>query len=96
VVTCSSVNGDGLDTIWNEIELFREHCLKTGILETRRHEQIQEWVWSMAHESLIDAFSRSAGVADAWVGAKAGIERGELSAPGALRLVLDAFRFPVD
>jgi len=94
VVTCSSVTGDGLDTIWNEIELFREHCRSTGTFEARRHEQIQEWVWSMAHESLIDAFSRSAAVADAWVEAKAGIERGQLSAPSALQMVLEAFRFP--
>ncbi len=94
VVTCSSVSGDGLDTIWNEILLFREHCLATGIFEARRHAQIQDWVWSMAHETLVDAFSRSPQVAQAWLVAKVGIEQGELSAPAALKEVLQAFRFP--
>jgi len=95
VVTCSSVSGDGLDTIWNEIELFRTHCETTGTFASRRHAQVQEWVWSMAHETLVDAFSRSPAVGDAWKVAKQGIESGELSAPGALQKVLDAFRFPV-
>lgn len=94
VVTCSSVSGDGLDSIWTEIESFQAHCKTTGIFAERRHAQVQEWVWSMAHEILIDTFSRSPGVIEAWRGAKIGIETGALTAPAALKLVLGAFRYP--
>ena len=94
VLTCSSVTGDGLDTLWNEILLFREHCESKGIFETRRHAQMQDWVWSMAHETLVDTFSRSPEVAAAWAQAKVQIEAGQMSAPSALKAVLGAFRFP--
>jgi len=94
VVTCSAVTGDGLDTIWKEIEAFREHCRATGIFESRRHDQIQEWVWSMAQESLADSFNRSEPVKEAWVLAKAKLESGDETAPEALKAVLSAFRYP--
>lgn len=94
VVTCSSVTGDGLDGIWTEIESFREHCQVAGIFHERRHAQVQDWVWSMAHETLIDAFSRSESVSRAWEDAKLAIEEGRISAPDALNAVLSAFRFP--
>ena len=94
VVTCSSVTGDGLDSIWTEIETFRAHCRERGLFEARRHAQIQEWVWSMAHETLVDSFSRSPAVLEAWSVAKAGIEGGALSAPEALRHLLGAFHHP--
>lgn len=94
VVTCSSVTGDGLDSIWKEIEEFRVHCQAKGIFQARRHHQIQEWVWSMAQESLIDAFCRSPEVAEAWAGAKLAVQDGRITAPDALAAVLGAFRFP--
>lgn len=95
VVTCSAVTGDGLDGIWSEIEAFRAHCLETGIFAARRHDQIQEWVWSMAQESLADSFNRSGPVKEAWVAAKATLESGTATAPEALQAVLSAFRYPV-
>lgn len=94
VVTCSSVTGDGLDSIWQEIESFQAHCLTSGIFQARRHHQIQEWVWSMAQETLIDAFCRSPEVAEAWTGAKLAVQDGRITAPDALAAVLGAFRFP--
>jgi len=94
VVTCSAVTGDGLDGIWQEIESFRAHCMEKGIFEARRHDQIQEWVWSMAQESLADSFNRSEPVREAWSAAKAMLESGTATAPQALQSVLSAFRYP--
>jgi LAO/AO transport system kinase len=94
VVTCSAVTGDGLDTIWQEIEAFREHCKASGVFQARRHDQIQEWVWSMAQESLADSFNRSEPVKAAWVLAKSKLESGAATAPEALQAVLSAFRYP--
>lgn len=96
VVTCSAVTGDGLDEIWMQIESFRDHCLSSGVFQTRRDEQIQEWVWSMAQESLVDAFNRAPSVLAAWGSAKSRLERGESTAPDALADVLAAFRYPLE
>lgn len=95
VLTCSSVSGDGLDSIWNEIELFRDHTHSTGVFEQRRHDQTREWVWSMAQETLLDAFCRSPLVEQAWDSTKSSLNAGQISVPDALQAVLAAFRYPL-
>lgn len=94
VVTCSAVTGDGLDDIWREVEAFRAHCRGSGVFESRRQDQIQEWVWSMAQESLLDSFNRCAPVQEEWILAKARLESGATTAVEALQSVLSAFRYP--
>lgn len=94
VLTCSSVTGDGLDSIWQEILRFREHTRDNGVFEDRRHQQMQDWVWSMAQEVLQDAFARDPAVHLAWEGLKPSLVAGELSAPDALASILSAFRYP--
>jgi LAO/AO transport system kinase len=94
VVTCSSVTGDGLDTIWEEIKLFRENTASSGVFERRRKDQIQEWVWSMAAEKLVDRFHRDIFVQSAWDNAKGPLAEGSLSVPAALDAILSAFRHP--
>jgi LAO/AO transport system kinase len=94
VVTCSSVTGDGLDTIWDEIENFRKHTEATGHFQSQRRAQLQEWVWSMAAEKLVDNFRRDPAVLAAWESAKAPLAEGSLTVPAALENVLAAFRHP--
>ncbi len=94
VLTCSSVNGDGLDSIWNEIELFRDHTHSNGLFEQRRAEQTRDWVWSMAQESLLDAFCRSPGIEAIWETTKAALASGGISVPDALQAVLAGFHYP--
>lgn len=94
VVTCSSVTGDGLDTIWDEIENFRRTTVASGHFERQRKTQMQEWVWSMAAEKLVDNFRRDPAVLGAWEAAKIPLAEGGLSVPAALESVLAAFRHP--
>ena len=94
VVTCSSVTGDGLDDIWQEIQNFRGHCETKGVFQSRRDGQIQDWVWDLAHETILGAFDRSDEVAEAWKQVRDGLNGGAMSAPEALARVVSAFRFP--
>lgn len=94
VVTCSSVTGDGLDTIWSEIQSFKAHTLANGVFSQRRADQTRDWVWSMAQECLLDAFCRSPETERAWASAKSELESGSISVPDALQSVLASFRYP--
>jgi len=94
VVTCSAVTGDGLDTIWSEIEKFQRTTVASGHFERQRKTQLQEWVWSMAAEKLVDNFRRDPSVLAAWESAKGSLAEGNISVPFALESVLAAFRHP--
>jgi LAO/AO transport system kinase len=92
VLTCSSVTGDGLDSIWNEIEAFRENTAKSGRFERQRLLQVQDWVWSMASEKLLDEFRRDDAVQGAWEDVKVALAQGASTVPQALDRILSAFR----
>ncbi|MCB9496589.1 MAG: methylmalonyl Co-A mutase-associated GTPase MeaB [Fibrobacteria bacterium] len=92
VLTCSSVTGDGLDTIWSEVLAFQAATRIGGVFEERRKIQIQEWVWSMAAEVLVDKFRRDPGVLASWETVKTSLERGDSTVPLALETILKAFR----
>ena len=94
VLTCSSVTGDGLDSIWDEIEKFRATTLAAGHFERQRQHQVQEWVWSMASEKLLDEFCRDESVLETWEGTKASLAAGDMTVPDALEKVLAAFKHP--
>lgn len=92
VLTCSSVTGDGLDSIWKEIEAFRDTTMKSGRFERQRQLQVQDWVWSMASEKLLDEFRRNASVLGAWEEVKVALEGGDSTVPQALDKILEAYR----
>jgi len=95
VVTCSAVKGDGLDEIWQEIVAFRDHCESNGIFQARRDAQVQDWVWEMAHETILGLFDRSEAVSLAWVEVREALLKGAMTAPDALARVVSEFRFPM-
>ncbi|MEC1155414.1 methylmalonyl Co-A mutase-associated GTPase MeaB [Cytobacillus horneckiae] len=54
--TCSSVNNEGIDHIWNVIEEFSDVTKKSGVFEHRRREQTKEWIYSMIIDQLQFSF----------------------------------------
>ncbi|MCB1822462.1 MAG: methylmalonyl Co-A mutase-associated GTPase MeaB [Candidatus Competibacteraceae bacterium] len=60
--SCSSMSGEGIDTIWSVIQQFREQTTGSGVFEKRRQRQTLDWVYSMVEEHLRASFFNHAGV----------------------------------
>jgi|TARA_B110000879_G_scaffold103803_1_gene140117 LAO/AO transport system kinase len=53
VMACSSLNNQGVDQVWQQVEAFRSVLTETGELEKSRARQARSWMWSETAEALI-------------------------------------------
>ena len=53
VMACSSLNNQGVDQVWQQVEAFRSVLSETGELEKNRARQARAWMWSETAEALI-------------------------------------------
>ena len=56
--TCSSINGTGIDQIWETILQYEQLTRNNGYFEDRRHNQAQYWMNETIRSSLINRFYR--------------------------------------
>jgi len=64
VLTCSGHSGKGLDELWQKIEEHRIKLTETGELDEKRRGQRIRWMWAVAENRLVDAFTSHPAVAD--------------------------------
>jgi LAO/AO transport system kinase len=53
VLTCSSANLNGIDHVWEQIQLFEKNTGNFGILDDRRRKQRKKWLWREVREQLV-------------------------------------------
>ena len=53
VLTCSGLEGSGVDRVWATVEAHRAALTATGELAHKRAQQQVDWMWSMVHERLV-------------------------------------------
>ena len=53
VKLCSSLEGDGVDQVWEVMAEFRRKMEESGELEARRRRQHLRWMWSYVEERLV-------------------------------------------
>jgi LAO/AO transport system kinase len=53
VVTCSALEGRGIERIWSLIGDFRSVMTRSGDLEAHRAAQSRQWLWSETAEHLL-------------------------------------------
>ncbi|MCA9667304.1 MAG: methylmalonyl Co-A mutase-associated GTPase MeaB, partial [Myxococcales bacterium] len=89
VLTCSALEGCGLDEIWQRVVAHGEAARQSGELSTRRAQQQVRWMWSMLEEALLArlhaALQQDVGEVERKVRA------GELTASAAARQLLESF-----
>lgn len=56
-LTCSALQQEGMEEIWNMIVRFREELSQSGVFEQRRREQNIDWFRSLLHQSVVERFS---------------------------------------
>ena len=64
-MTCSALHERGIGEVWRNIGAFRETTGANGFFPERRRRQAVEWLRSMVHEHLEEAFYRDPAVAEA-------------------------------
>jgi GTPase len=53
VLTCSALEGTGLDEVWEQVQAHRAALAAAGVLESRRRRQLIEWTRAMVREGLL-------------------------------------------
>lgn len=56
--TCSSLNGEGIEAIWEIVKAFQKKGKETGVFEDRRNGQKRDWIYSMITDQLQYSFFR--------------------------------------
>lgn len=93
VLTCSAVDGAGLDEVWGRVDAHRRHLADTGDLLEQRRRQDVAWMWATIDDRLLTRFRSAPAVRARLAAVEAAVRRGELTPNAAAHALLDAARF---
>jgi LAO/AO transport system kinase len=96
VLTCSGLNGTGLDEVWQEIGKHREVRVESGEFEEQRRRQQVDWTWTMVRDTLLARLHGDAAVREMVPEVERQVRNGELTATLAAERILTAFRQDLD
>ena len=88
----SSTEGRGIDTIWRDIETFRETLKKAGAWERQRREQNVAWLWSELREGLLAHLTENRTIRAELERGEASVASGEAAAPSVAEAILARWR----
>ncbi|MFK5690789.1 methylmalonyl Co-A mutase-associated GTPase MeaB [Ornithinimicrobium sp. LYQ92] len=91
VLTCSALEGSGLDEVWEQVLAHREHLARDGGLEQRRADQQLQWLWSLLQTELWSSFRASPGVREEARSVETELREHRLSAVEGAQRMLGAF-----
>ena len=92
VRTCSALLGEGIDEVWDAVELLVHAARASGELADRRTEQARGWMWSEVTDTLLDDLRADAAVRARLDALEDEVSNGRMSPAAAAREVLAAFR----
>lgn len=92
VMTCSSLEGTGIQDVRLLTEKYRELAEAAGNLDERRAEQARRWMWGEVDEHLLAAFRHHSGVREKIGELEQKVSDGMITPSAAAQLLLDAFR----
>lgn len=95
VLTCSSLEGRGLDAIEHMLMDFRTKQQKNGQWYERRRRQSLDWVQALVHEALLHAFALHPDVASHLPDLENKVACGKLDPVSAAHQLLSHFTYPV-
>lgn len=88
VLTCSALTGEGLDEIWEQIELHREKLEASGERDERRRLQRLDWMNAMLREELVARFEASPEIVDRRRTVEAAVLAGDMTPTVAVQRLL--------
>ncbi|HET9548466.1 MAG TPA: methylmalonyl Co-A mutase-associated GTPase MeaB [Desertimonas sp.] len=95
VLTCSAMEGDGLDEVWRQITAHRAHLEHHGSLGEHRREQDVQWMWATIDDHLLARFRAVPAVRRQTAEIEMAVREGTMTAAAAAEALL-ALTDPAD
>ncbi|MFD1148152.1 methylmalonyl Co-A mutase-associated GTPase MeaB [Saccharothrix hoggarensis] len=92
VLTCSGLDGTGLDEVWRRIGVHRAALESAGELAERRRRQQVDWTWAMVNDQLLASLRAAPAVRAVVPEVERQVRDGELTATLAAERILAAFQ----
>lgn len=92
-VTCSALEGTGVDTVWRRIIRHREFLGTRGLRDKRAEQQL-EFTWTLVRDELDQRLKRSESVQAVREQVRAAVLAGEMPAASAADAILAAYDTP--
>jgi LAO/AO transport system kinase len=94
VLTCSALQGQGVDAVWGAVERRHARLKASGALAERRRRQNLRWLWALVEDRLRQAVHAHPAVRALRDEVEREVLTGTLPAAAAARRVLEAFGIP--
>ncbi|MEC7947173.1 MAG: methylmalonyl Co-A mutase-associated GTPase MeaB [Myxococcota bacterium] len=91
VLTCSAIEGGGIDAVWQAVLRHRTAQQTSGALEVRRQGQRLRWMWDLLDDRLLQVLQTHPEVARALPETEAAVQAGTLPPTTAARQLIAAF-----
>ncbi len=91
VRTCSAINDEGLDTLWEDIEKFAGLTRASGAFEEKRKMQTVRWMWDQIEDRLLSDFKSADVVSKLAPELEAGVMEGRTTPALAADRLLEVF-----
>ena len=85
MLTCSALEGDGLDEVWRQVSAHRAHLERHGSLVEHRREQDVQWMWATIDDHLLSRFRAVPAVRRRSAEMEAAVRDGTMTATAAAR-----------
>jgi LAO/AO transport system kinase len=92
VVTCSSLDGSGIDQIWRIIVERTHEVERSGALKAQRSAQTVKWMWSLVDEQIRDSLKQTDAIRRVAEDAERQVRVGALSAVLGAQAIVRALR----
>ena len=93
VVTCSAVDGTGLDTVWAQLVAHRASLERGGRLVAKRSRQDVSWMWATVEDQLLTRFRADPDVRELADVVEQRVRDGQTTPTSAARSLLGLDRF---
>lgn len=90
VLTCSSLEGSGVEKVWHRVLRHREFLGRRGLADKRARQQL-DFTWALVRDELDSRLAANAAVAEVRGAVREQVIAGELTAVGAADLILEAY-----
>lgn len=94
VLTCSSLENSGMDTVWEQVKLHHATLAGTGELDAKRRHQQVDWTWTLVREQLLAEFTAHPRVRELVNETESLVSMGEMTPATAAGRLLAAFHGP--
>ncbi|EDL64584.1 methylmalonyl Co-A mutase-associated GTPase MeaB [Bacillus sp. SG-1] len=90
-LTCSALQGNGIQEIWNTVMRFEREAKESGVFEERRKSQTKEWLHSMISDRVLNSFFHHPDIKSRFPEIESEVISGNKTASQAVDILMDLF-----